>query len=449
MNRPLQLPVVVSLLCVFPASARAFIEAHHPLGRVCKESTNIVVMRVERVETKKNLILYRKVRDLKGSHPQEQVRHNIGQRGSHEREWKTVMAWAKEGREVVFFHNGAASVTCIDDYWYQCFKEGDWWAMSHAEPYLLRSYYGPAGQLAAAVEQILAGNEVVVPAMVDGAKEQFHERTGKVHRIKASLKIVDYDAKRDFVAAGRGEEPRGKADAKAEARPEAAKAKEKQAEAPPAVASGKAGKDKTEERPAEIVVDKAKRRVTIPCFIAPRKLPHLNEVYPVEVIATYPSPEGQKAHETVVTFRGVKPSQVHAALEQIGLKAGRPARGDGVKPEGPEVTLRLELPSPDKNGKPRRIPVEEALADHKTGKSPPPFRWHFTGSASRQADPEKEEKSYGADLTGTLVALFPVTDDVVIQAALSLKDESAMKFDTRKEVLPPEGTAVKLLIEAK
>jgi hypothetical protein len=445
MKRSLPLPVVFALLCLFPATSLAFIEAHHPLGRVCKESTNIVIMRVERIEPKKNLILYKKVRDLKGKHPQEQVRHNIGQRGSHEREWKTVMAWAKEGREVVFFHNGAASVTCIDDYWYQCFKEGDWWAMSHAEPYLLRSYYGPAEQLAAAIEQILAGKEVVVPAMVDGAKQQFHERTGKVHRIKASLKIVDYDAKRDFVAAGRGEEAKAKGDAKVasktDAKPQAAKAEQ------PAAPGDK--QEKKDEKPVGIVVDKAKRRVTIPCTIAPRKLPHLNEVYPVEVIATYPSPDGQKAHETVLTFRGVKPSQIHAALEQVGLKPGKPARGDDARPEGPEVTLRIELPSPDTTGKPRRITLDQALADRKTGKSPPSIRWHFTGSASRQADPEKDEKSYGADLTGTLIALFPVTDDVVIQAALSLKDESAMKFDTKKDALPPEGTAVKLLIDAK
>src|SRR5687768_7142135 len=116
MKRTLLRPLltITVLLALAPSTARAFIEAHHPLGRICKESTHIVVLRVERIEPKKNLILYKKVRDLKGKHPQDQVRHNIGQRGSHEREWKTVMAWAKEGREVVFFHNGAASVTGID-----------------------------------------------------------------------------------------------------------------------------------------------------------------------------------------------------------------------------------------------------------------------------------------------------------------------------------------------
>ena len=289
-----------------------------------------------------------------------------------------------------------------------------------------------------------------MPAMVDGAKEQFHERKGKVHRIKASLKIAGLRRQaglRRGGAGGGGGRRRGtrKQSKRRQARSRKRRTTKGRAEA--TAASGK--KEKKDEKPVEIVVDKTKRRVTIPCTVAPRKLPHLNEVYPIEVIATYPSPDGQKAHETVLTFRGVKPSQIHAALEQIGLKPGKPARGDGAKPEGPEVTLRLELPSPDKDGKPRRVTIEQALADRKTGKSPPPIRWHFTGSASRQADPEKDEKSYGADLTGTLIALFPVTDDVVIQAALSLKDESGMKFETKKDALPPEGTAVKLLIDAK
>ena len=75
-----------------------------------------------------------------------------------------------------------------------------------------------------------------------------------------------------------------------------------------------------EKVPAAVVIDKEKKTVTIPCAVAPRKLPNLNEIYPIEVIATYPAPKGQKAHETVVTFGDIKPSHVHQALEQLGLK---------------------------------------------------------------------------------------------------------------------------------
>jgi hypothetical protein len=196
---------------------------------------------------------------------------------------------------------------------------------------------------------------------------------------------------------------------------------------------------------AKLTVDKENRTVTIPCAIAPRKLPNLKEAYPIEVIATYPAPKGQKAHETVVTFEGIKPSEVHKALEQLGLKAGKPARGEGTRAEGPEVRLALEVPGAD--GKPQRLPIEKTLVDRKTGKGMPALKWYFTGSALKQPDPEKDDKVYGADLTGTLIAIFPVTDDTVIQTNLTLKDEPLLKLETNKSVLPPEGTPVKLIIE--
>jgi hypothetical protein len=75
-----------------------------------------------------------------------------------------------------------------------------------------------------------------------------------------------------------------------------------------------------------IIADKANKTITIPCKIAPRKLPNLKQIYPLEVVATWPAPKGQKAHETVVVF-DVKPSDVHKALENFGLKAGKPALG--------------------------------------------------------------------------------------------------------------------------
>src|SRR5262245_14484069 len=98
------------------------------------------------------------------------------------------------------------------------------------------------------------------------------------------------------------------------------------------------------DAPAGIVVDAKNRSITIPARIAPRKLAKLDQIYPVEVIACWPeSKNGQKAHETVVVFE-VKPSEVHKALEGFGLKAGKPAQGEGEKAEGPEVAVSLELP---------------------------------------------------------------------------------------------------------
>jgi len=197
---------------------------------------------------------------------------------------------------------------------------------------------------------------------------------------------------------------------------------------------------------APIAVDKQRRSVSIPCRIAPRKLPTLKEIYPLEVVATYPTPRGQKAHETVVTFE-CKPSEVHRALESIGLRPGKPARGEGATASGPEVRIYLELPG--LTGVPRAIPIEKTMLDGRTGKPLPPIKWYFTGSVPRQPDPEKPDRVYGADLSGTLITLVPVTDETVCQTNLTMKEERLLKLETNKNVLPEEGTHVRLIIAAK
>jgi hypothetical protein len=592
------------VLCGLGAAASlswAYVEAPYSLGQVCKESTNIVLVEVTRVNKEKNLIIYRKVQDIKGKHPTDEIKHNIGKRGYHEREWKNIMAWAEVGKKAVFFHNGGASETCIGTYWYQCYPENDWWGLSHAEPFLLRTYFGDAEKMAAAVEKMQAGQEVIVPCLADGNKEQLHERKGKVQRLKASLARGNYDAKRDFVGfGGDGDDivdyktvvllPQSTAGWKFIPQKDAAAAGDhwrepdfddnswRNGKAPigygedeipkrkgtvvkeegisflfrrvldvPAdllnhkgvtfhvgVASDdtatvylngemidkdpaddhefaywnrevdlqpkqlKAGRNviavfvknhqgssdiyldmevsamyplpkpvrpvvkdtaapgqpapapkpmEDVERPGVLTVDKQKRTVTIECAIAPRKLPNLAEIYPIEVIACYPAPRGQKAHETVVTFTGVKPSSVNKALLDLGLKPGKPAVGEGTKAEGPELKIYLELPGPD--GQPRRVPIEETMVFRDSGKPIPALRWYYTGSVMKQPDPEKDEKVFGADLTGTLLTLLPVTDETVMQSSLTAADETQYKLETNKNLLPKEGAPAKLIIEVK
>ena len=199
------------------------------------------------------------------------------------------------------------------------------------------------------------------------------------------------------------------------------------------------------ERAAVVVgVDKAKRTVTVPCRVAPRKLPHLKESYPLEVVATYPHPRGQKAHETVITILA-KPSDVHKALEGLGLKPGKPVKGAEGAPTGPEV--RLSLAFPGASGGENVLPIERAMADRRTGRPLAPIRWFFTGSAMKQPDPEKPVVVYGADFTGTLICLYPISDYTVLQSNLTMQEETLLKLDTNKIALPQEHTAGKLIIE--
>jgi len=196
-----------------------------------------------------------------------------------------------------------------------------------------------------------------------------------------------------------------------------------------------------------VTVDKEAKAVRIEAKIAPRKLPNLDQVYPIEVIASWgQEKKGKKAHETVLTF-DANPSDIQKALESLGLKAGKPAKGEGTKAEGTEVNVFIEVPNPDKTVK--KLAIHRVLIDPKTKKGlPKNVTFVFTGSAMTQPDPNKPEKVFGADVSGTLIALFPVTDETVMQTSLTMKEEPFLKMDTNKDILPKEGTPVVLVIEA-
>jgi hypothetical protein len=598
-----RLAIPATFLClILTPPARAYIEAPHTLGKCVHESTNIVLLELVRVNTEKNLLIYKKVADLKGKHPGEEIKHNIGKRGFHEREWKNIMAWAEVGKKAVFMYNQEASETCIGTYWYQCYREGDWWGLAHAEPFLLRTFYGDPEKLADHIVHIVKGEEVIVPCLADGNKEQLHQRKGKLQRMKASLKKLDYDPKKDFagwggdgevveefktveilsastadwrfipaksagnigerwtkadfddkawrqgkapIGYGEDEIPKRKGTVIAEQGQDflfrrivevpiellsqkgvtlhinaasddsavvylngtvvdkdpvddhefaywnreidvplkqfkpgqnliAVRVKNRQgssdlymdleltAQIPlpkkptkaVAATTTATGKPATKVQPLipdeprdpdALKVDRKTKTITVTCAVAPRKLPNLDQRYPIEVIATYPAPRGQKAHETVVVFKGIRPSEIHKAISELGLKPGKPAYGEGAKAEGPEVKLFLEITKQD--GKPERIPFEKTLVHLGNGKPMTELKWHFTGSILKQPDPERDERVYGADLTGTLISIFPVTDCTLFQSQLTMKDEPAYKLETNPDVLPKEATPVKLIIQ--
>lgn len=194
-----------------------------------------------------------------------------------------------------------------------------------------------------------------------------------------------------------------------------------------------------------IMVDKEKKAVIIDMKVAPRKLPQYDKTYPIEVIASWPDPKGKKAHETVLTM-DVKPSDVHKALESVGLKPGKPARGENTEAEGPEVKVSLVIPD---GGGTKKLSIHRFLIDPKTKQAfPRDVKFRFTGSVMSKPDPTKDTTVYGADLTGTLIAIYPVTDETVCQTSLTMKDEKFLKLDVDTSILPKEGTAVKLVIEA-
>ena len=197
----LVLSLVIALTWMAQTS-NAYVEAAMSLGAIVQQSSNIVLMRVESVDKAKKIIIYRKIRDIKGKHPQDVIKHNMAQPGIRPTEWKVQIDWAEPGKTAVFFYNGGASETCIGNWWYQAYGGGEWWNHSHGEPFLLRSFAGNPDKLAGLVDQMLTGQEIATPCMIDGDKEDLHNRRAKIQRVKASLKIQDYNPKRDFLGWG-------------------------------------------------------------------------------------------------------------------------------------------------------------------------------------------------------------------------------------------------------
>jgi hypothetical protein len=159
------LTVAMWLAAISPASA--YIEAPMSLGDVINQSNMITILRVKSVDKSKSLIVYDKVEDIRGKFPTPIARHVItGQ--LRQGEVKTVLDWAEPGKTAIFFAKDGACETCIDNYWYQIYKNGeDLYGMSHGEPFLLRSYAGKAERLPPIVRGILEGREMITPAMED------------------------------------------------------------------------------------------------------------------------------------------------------------------------------------------------------------------------------------------------------------------------------------------
>jgi hypothetical protein len=198
------------------------------------------------------------------------------------------------------------------------------------------------------------------------------------------------------------------------------------------------------DKPA-VVVDEAKKTVTVDAKVALRKLPNLDQIYPIELIAGWSAPRGKKAHEIVVAV-DVDPSEVHKGLEKLGLKPGKPAKGEDTKAEGPVVNVFMEVP--DAAGGTKKVSMEKVLLDPKTKKPAPKMTFIFTGSVMSAPDPNNPAvKKYGADLTGSLIVLFPVSDETVLQTSWTMKEEKYLKLEVNSDVMPKEGGAVKLVIE--
>ena len=192
------------------------------LGQLCGWSTYVTLVRVEKVSKEKGIIVYKKVRDLKGVYPRDQIRHAFDlkntplHKGSgdvpvrpDEVDWKYAIDWAEVGKTAVvvslkYDPFGDFGHTYIDKCWYATMcpeRDWDFWWAIYSDPALLSRWHcGTPAQLAASVDQILAGKTVIVPTLAQGTRDEFRLGRGKIQGLKVGLALGDFNAPRDRVA---------------------------------------------------------------------------------------------------------------------------------------------------------------------------------------------------------------------------------------------------------
>lgn len=195
-----------------PRPARAYVDGGPAtLGGLCVMSSHIMVVKVEKFSEQNRVFIFRKVADLKGQYPRDTVRHVFGANHGAKPEFFKQAEVGKTAIIFSYWYGGAhaglggpesagglvRSYTYIDRQLYICYV-GNWDGGRCDDLRLIpQKFCGSPARVGAAVSEILAGHEAVIPCLVKDAQERL-----SVQRLKASTKLLDYNPKRDFVGFG-------------------------------------------------------------------------------------------------------------------------------------------------------------------------------------------------------------------------------------------------------
>jgi HEAT repeat protein len=148
-----------------PTPGRAFLDFSPTLGRVIRDAPQIVVLEVDKVSRDKQVIVFKKIANLKGNDAADEVKHKLTD-GFHPRQARTILDWAEPGQIAICFRTDNIALTCIGRSWYQCSPSGpSGWIMNTGRADLCYAYSGSADRLRDHVTAMLNGREVVITAL--------------------------------------------------------------------------------------------------------------------------------------------------------------------------------------------------------------------------------------------------------------------------------------------
>lgn len=151
--------------------------------------------------------------------------------------------------------------------------------------------------------------------------------------------------------------------------------------------------------------------------------------------------KGGKDYESL--FRAeVDAGALYEGLKKLGVQPGAPPADEKAPPTGGKLKISVEWKQGDQA---RKDPVEAFVLDTKTGKPMEPVAWVFTGSKQGFV-PDLEKTDLLVKQNKNLVALVQIDPTVLVMNPVL--DASGHRYKANKDLLPKEGTPVRIVFEA-
>jgi hypothetical protein len=161
------------------------------LQKMCDESNHIRLLKVEKLNKEKGVIVFEVTETLKGEQsPITSFKHVIHPDAERV---KPIFDWAAVGKTAVMLsaENKPGSpvqgrgYVFIDEYCYTVDFNipGKYWLMLRAEPELSSRYYGPVDRLREAVKDILDGKEVKAPVKASDVEQDTDRRAKEINEM--------------------------------------------------------------------------------------------------------------------------------------------------------------------------------------------------------------------------------------------------------------------------
>ena len=151
--------------------------------------------------------------------------------------------------------------------------------------------------------------------------------------------------------------------------------------------------------------------------------------------------KGGKDYESL--FRAeIDAGALYDGLKRIGVQPGAPPADEKAPPTGGKLKVSVEWKQGDQA---RKDPIEAFVLDTRTGKPMEPVAWVFTGSKQGFV-PDLEKTDLLVKQQKNLVALVQIDPTVLVMNPVP--DAAGHRYKANKDLIPKEGTAVRIIFEA-